>query len=152
MTLKEKIMLKQKEALKSKNKVLLNTISMLRSDMKYLEIEQGGELDDDAIFKIVQSSIKKRKQSVEQYESGDRGELADKEREEIAYLEEFLPEQLSIEEVESRVKELASTNKIEKGCGDGSKVGVLIKVVMADIKGRADGKTISDAVKRYING
>jgi uncharacterized protein len=95
---------------------------------------------------MVQKEIKKRRDSVEQFEKGGRAELAQKEKEEIVVLEEFLPQPLSTEELEKLVRETIA----ESGATSKKEMGAVIKAVQAKAAGRADGKTISGLVGKLL--
>lgn len=146
MSLKERITEDIKTYMREKDTVSLNAVRMLKSDVKNTEIDTMKELDDAGIIKVVQSGIKKRKDSAEVYVKAGRQELADKELAEIKALEKYLPEQLGEEEIEALVK-----NTVAEMEQDSRKnFGMVMKAVMAKVSGRADGKTVSEVIKRVI--
>ncbi len=146
MSLKERITEDIKTYMREKDTVSLNAVRMLKSDVKNAEIDAMKELDDAGIIKVVQSGIKKRKDSAEVYVKAGRQELADKELAEIKALEKYLPEQLGKEEIEALVK-----NTVAKMEEDSRKnFGMVMKAVMAKVSGRADGRTVSEVIKRVI--
>ncbi len=125
----------------------LSTLRLLKSAIGYILIERKSEVLSDADFvSVVQKEVKKRRDSIEQFEKGGRAELAEKEKKEIPVLEAFLPKALSPEELEQLVKasiqELGATSKKE--------MGAVIKAVQAKAAGRADGKTISGLVGKLL--
>jgi uncharacterized protein YqeY len=125
----------------------LGALRMLKSAVGYAQIEKKTETLTDADFiAVVQREVKKRRDSIEQFEKGGRPELAEIEKKEIVVLETFLPKALSPEELEQIVKatiqELGATSKKE--------LGPVIKAVQAKAAGRADGKTISGLVGRLL--
>jgi uncharacterized protein YqeY len=136
-----------KEAMLAKDAERLGALRMLKSAVGYAKIEKNTETLTDADFiAVVQREVKKRRDSIEQFEKGGRPELAEIEKKEIVVLETFLPKALSPEELEQIVKatiqELGATSKKE--------MGPVIKAVQAKAAGRADGKTISGLVGRLL--
>ena len=111
--LRKQISVSLQEALKSKNQIKTSTLRLILAALKDRDIAERskgnvGGLDDDSILKLLQSMIRQRKESIEFYEKGNRLELANKEREEIAYIVDFLPKQLSEDEVKTIVKSTIS--------------------------------------------
>lgn len=146
MSLKERIAEDIKTYLREKDTVSLNAVRMLKSDIKNAEIEAIKELDEAGIIKVVQSGIKKRRDSADVYTKANRMDLADKELAEVKALEKYLPKQLSEAEIEAIVKGTLE----ELGEGDRKKIGVILKAVTAKIQGQADNRTISEVIKRII--
>jgi uncharacterized protein YqeY len=135
-----------KAALKDKNALTLSVVRMLKSAIKYREIEVMKPLDDSSVLQVIASEIKRRRDSVEQYRAGKREDLAQKEEQEIAVLQKYLPEQLSTEELKAKVD--AAIQKVgAKGPKD---MGAVMKAVMPEVQGRAEGKAISDMVKQRL--
>ena len=131
----------------SKDADRLSALRMLKSSVGYAQIERKTEnLSEPDFIAVVQKEVKKRRDSIEQFEKGGRPELADKEKKEITVLETFLPKALSADELEQLVKttisELGATNKKE--------MGPVIKAVQAKAVGRAEGKTISALVGKLL--
>src|SRR2546430_8721959 len=136
-----------KAAMLAKDADRLSTLRLLKSAVGYAQIEKKTETLSDADFlSVVQREVKKRRDSIEQFEKGGRPELAEKEGKEILILETFLPKALSSEELEQMVKatiqELGATSKKE--------MGPVIKAVQAKAAGRADGKSISTLVGKLL--
>ena len=146
MSLKERIAEDIKTYLREKDTVSLNAVRMLKSDIKNAEIEAIKELDEAGIIKVVQSGIKKRRDSADVYAKANRQDLADKELAEVKALEKYLPKQLSEAEIEAIVK--GTIEEMEEG--DRKKIGVILKAVTAKIPGQADNRTISEVIKRII--
>lgn len=147
MSLLERIQQELKSAMLKKEAERLSTLRLLKSAIGYAQIERKTDnLSDGDIVAVVQKEIKKRRDSVEQFDKGGRPELAEKERREIAVLETFLPQQFPAEELEqlvrSTIQELGATTKKD--------MGPVIKAVQAKAAGRADGKTISTLVARLL--
>lgn len=126
----------------------LGTLRMLKSTLGYVAIERKTELLPDADFiSIVQKEVKKRRDSIEQFEGGGRPELAAKEKVELAILETYLPQALPPEELEALVK----TCILEAGATSKKDMGQVIRAVQARAAGRAEGKVISQLVGRLLN-
>ncbi|NRB75520.1 MAG: GatB/YqeY domain-containing protein [Verrucomicrobiales bacterium] len=134
-----------KTAMREKNTVALNTVRMLKSAIKNAAIEKGGadaELTDTEVMAVVRKEVKKRQDSIEQYEAAGRDELADQEKAEIEVLNGYLPEPLSEEEIASIVEAAIA----EVGATSRKEMGQVMKIVQEKTAGRADGKTLSQAV------
>jgi uncharacterized protein YqeY len=131
-----------KNAMLAKDAGRLGALRMLKSAVGYAQIEKKTEPLSDADFiAVVQREVKKRRDSIEQFEKGGRPELAEIEKKEIVVLETFLPEELE-QMVKATIQELGATSKKE--------MGPVIKAVQAKAAGRADGKTISGLVGRLL--
>ena len=147
MSLKERITSDMTAAMKSKDASRLSTLRMVKAAVQNREIEKGGELSEEELTKALQSLVKQRRDSVEQYEKAGRAELAEKERAEIAVIEEYLPRAASREEIEQAVAEAIA----ETGASTMKEMGAVMKAALARLAGRnADGKAVSDAVKRSL--
>jgi uncharacterized protein YqeY len=147
MSLQERISQEIKAAMLARDADRLSALRMLKSAMGYVQIEKKTEaLADADVVAIVQKEVKKRRDSVEQFEKGGRAELAAKEKAEIVVLETFLPKAMPPEELESLVRatiqELGATGKKD--------MGTVIKAVQAKAAGRSDGKTISTLVGKLL--
>ncbi|HTI99628.1 MAG TPA: GatB/YqeY domain-containing protein [Dongiaceae bacterium] len=147
MTLSEKLSAEIKAAMLARNADRLGALRLLKSALGYVQIEKKTDTLSDADFMaVVQKEVKKRRDSVEQYEKGGRPELAAKETAEIAVLEIFLPKALTPEELEALVKAAIQ----ETGATSKKDMGAVMKVVQAKAAGRADGKTISGLVSKLL--
>ncbi len=104
MNLKESLLSDMKEALKARNSLTLNTIRGLISEIKNQEIDLRRELDDDEIISLVSTQIKKRKEAAALFDKGGRGDLSEKESQEMVILQEYLPEQVSEGDLKKRIK------------------------------------------------
>ena len=145
--LKEKIQQDVKDALKSGNSKKRMVLGMVLSAIKIKEIEKHSELTDDEVMAVISSEIKKRKDSVVQYEKGGRPELAEGEKQEIDMLMVYMPEQMSEEDVRKEVKKTIA----ETGVKDVKEIGKIIGAVMAKIKGKAEGQLVSRLVKEELS-
>lgn len=146
MALKEKIDSDVKEALKSGAKDKLSTLRMLNAALKNKQIDKRRPLTEEEVVETVRSLIKQRKDSIEQFAKGGRQDLVDKETAEVTYLEAYLPKQLSREELESMVRD-AVTQSGAQGAKD---MGKVMKMLIPALGGRADGKLVSELVKRAL--
>jgi uncharacterized protein len=147
MTLQERLGQEIKSAMLARDAERLGALRMLKSTIGYILIEKKTESLSDADFvSVVQKEVKKRRDSIEQFEKGGRPELATKEKQEIAVLESFLPQQLSADELEKIVRDAIA----ETGATSKKEMGPVIKAVQAKAAGRADGKTISQLVGKFL--
>ena len=147
MSLKERITQDMTAAMKAKEAGRLSTLRMVKAAVQNREIEKGGGLTDEELTKALQSLVKQRRDSVEQYEKAGRAELADKERAEIAVIEEYLPRAASREEIERAVSEAIA----ETGAASMKEMGAVMKAAQARLVGRnADGRTVSEVVKSKL--
>lgn len=147
MTLQERLPQEIKAAMLARDAERLSTLRLLKSAVGYALIERKtGNLSDADFVSIVQREVKKRRDSIEQFEKGGRPELAEKEKKEIVILETFLPKAFSPEELEQLVKATIQ----ETGATSKKEMGAVIKAVQAKAAGRADGKTISGLVGKLL--
>jgi hypothetical protein len=148
MTLRERLDADMKTAMKAKDELRLNVVRGVKSAIKYREVE--GEkaivLDEAGILQVLGSEIKKRRDSVEQYRAGHREDLATKEEAEIAVLQGYLPAQLSPEELGRKVAEAIA----KVGAQGPRDMGAVMKALMPEVQGRADGKLVSELVKQRL--
>ncbi len=146
MTLKEQLNNAMNAAMKARDNLRLSAVRMVRAAIKNREIDTRTELDDQAVIDIIATLVKQRRESIRMYREGNRPELAEKEELEIAVLLEFLPAQLSPEDIESLIRQ-----KIQDLAASGAKdMGRVMKAVSPLTAGKADGKFVSDAVRRLL--
>ena len=147
MSLKDQITEDMKSAMKAGEKDRLKVVRLIRAAIKQIEIDTREELDDAAVLTVLTKMVKQRRDSVEQFEKGDREDLAAIERAEIVVLNDYLPEQLSAEELAAVVDEVIQATGAE-GIRDMGKVMGQIK---AKASGRADMGAVSATVKERLN-
>jgi uncharacterized protein YqeY len=148
MALKEQLDADLKTAMRDKDALRLSVVRMLKSAVKYREIELMKPLDDAGVLAVIASLVKQRRDSVEQYRAGNRPDLVAKEEAEIAILHGWLPQQLSADELRAKVDEaIAKTNA--QGPKD---MGAVMKALMPEVQGKAEGKAVSDMVKARLTG
>lgn len=147
MTLIEKITAELKASMLAKDADRTGALRMLKSAIGYVQIEKKIEpLPDAETLAVIQKEAKKRRDAIAEYERGGRAELAAKEAAELKVLEEFLPKQLSAEELEALVKAAIA----EVGATSKKDMGTVMKAAQAKAAGRADGKTLSGVVNRLL--
>lgn len=147
MSVKEQILLDIKEAMKAKDIFKRDTLRLLSSSLKQVEVDERIELSDERVFQILQSEIKKRNDAVEQYTKGGRDELAKKESEEALIIASYLPKQLSDDEIMQSLKVFAK----EISVSEVKDLGKLIAYAREKLGASADGKRISQAAKEILS-
>ena len=146
MSLRDQIPEDLKTALRGKKSLDLSVLRMLQAAIKNREIDNKGELDDEEIVQVVSSEIKKRRDAIEEFTKVSREDAAEAEQLEINVLMKYMPEQLSEEEVASKVQELVAGS----GAAGLKDLGIAMKVVMPALKGKADGKLINKYVREQL--
>ena len=147
MSLKDTFMEEMKAAMKEKDELKKNVVTMVRSAIKQYEVDNRVELDDEGVLEIIAKEVKKRRDAVPEYEKSGRTELLENLNKEIAYLAKYLPEQLSVE----AVREIVANTIQEIGAAGMKDMGKVMSAVIAKTKGRADGKVINGIVKELLN-
>jgi len=147
MSLKDTFMEEMKAAMKEKDELKKNVVTMVRSAIKQYEVDNRVELDDEGVLEIIAKEVKKRRDAVPEYEKSGRAELLENLNKEIAYLAKYLPEQLS----EDAVREIVASTIQEIGAAGMKDMGKVMSAVIAKTKGRADGKVINGIVKELLN-
>lgn len=133
-------------ATKEKNVSKMDILKMALATLKNEEIAQGKELTDEGVEKVLRKEVKKIEDSIEQFGQMGREDLVTKEKEQLGYLEEYLPELMSEEEVEKIVK-----GKIEEVGAQGmSDMGKVMGIVMKEISGKADGNLVKQIVQKHL--
>ena len=147
MSLRDRLTEDLKLAMKARDQLRMDVIRMIKAAVLNKEVEMKKDLDDAEMSRIMTTMIKQRKESVEQYEKGQRAELAAKERQEISIIESYLPKALSAEELERIVETVIR----ETGAGSAKDMGAVMKTVMARLAGQpVDGKHVSDLVRSKL--
>ncbi len=147
MNIQDQLLEAMKVAMKAKDSLRLSTIRLARTALKNAEIAARQELDAAAAIKILSTLVKQRREAAEAYRD-TRPELAEKEELEVVILQEFLPSQLS----ESEVEELVVKAIAESGASSMRDMGAVMKLVTAQTTGCADGKLVSELVKKKLAG
>ena len=146
MSLKEQLTTAMKDAMRAKQSERLGTLRMLLSAIKNKEIEKREEVDDAVVIDVLSSFVKQRREAADVYRKNDRSDMADTEEIELAIAQEFLPAQLSEEEVSSLVDEVVA----ELAAESMKDMGQVMKVLTEKTKGRADGKLVSNLVRAKL--
>ncbi|MGD2278624.1 MAG: GatB/YqeY domain-containing protein [Candidatus Omnitrophota bacterium] len=137
-----------KQALKAGEKIKISSLRLLINEIKNKKIADRTEkLEDEKVIGVIQKMAKQRKDSIEQFKKGNREDLAKKETEELAILEEYLPEQMSEDELTGIVAESIKA----VGATSMKEMGGVMKEVMGRVQGQADGKTVSELVKKLLS-
>ena len=148
MSLNEKIVSDLTAAMKAKDADRLSTLRMVKANLMNRKIEKGSELTDEEVTKALQSLVKQRRDSIEQYKNAGRTELAEKEAAEIKVIEDYLPQAASAEEIDAAVASAIT----ETGALSMKDMGSVMKAAMAKLAGKsADGKAVSEAVKSKLS-
>ncbi len=137
-----------KTAMKSGDKVTVNVLRMLKSDLKYKHIELGCDLTEDDGLAVLSSAVKKRLDALESFEKGGRDDLVAKEKAEWEVLKRYLPEQLSDAELEEIVTEVIA----ETDASTPADFGLVMKNIMPRVKGRVDGRKVNEFVRNKLSG
>lgn len=145
--LKEQLLNDFKNSMKEKNDLRKNVIQMARAAILQFEKDNAVQLEDDKIVEIIAKEVKKRKDAIPDYEKSGKVEMLADLKKEIEILTEYLPKQLTVEEVEEIVKGIIA----ETGAADIKAMGNVMKLAKEKIGPASDGKTISDIVKKLLS-
>ncbi len=146
MALQEQLMADMKEAMKAKDKIRLETIRGLRAQLKNAEIDKGRPLSEEEEIQVLMSAVKKRKESIEQFRAVNRLDRAAEEEQELKIIQQYLPEQMSEEEITRLVDQVIQ----EVGASSPRDIGKVMGKIMPQVKGRADGKLVQSIVKKKL--
>jgi len=147
MNLKETLLSDMKGALKARDSLKLITIRGLISEIKNREIDVGHDLVDDEIISIILTQVKKRKEAAIFFDKGGRKDLLEKENQEKKILQEYLPEQVSVNDLKQRIQEVI----LELEIIDIKDLGKIMKTIIPEFKGRADNEQIKNLVTECLN-
>ncbi len=148
MGLEQNIMADMKDAMKAKNEAALRSLRAVKAAIIIAKTAEGanGELKEEDEVKLLQKLVKQRKDSLEIFEKQNRPDLAEKEKEEIAVIEKFLPKQMSAEELREAITAIIK----ETGASSAADMGKVMGAASKQLAGKADGKTISGIVKELL--
>lgn len=147
MSLFEKLTEDMKIAMKAGEKERLSAIRLLRGSLKYESIDKKKELSEDEEIAVLASAAKKRRESIEAYSNAGREDLAEKERNELQIIQSYLPQQLSIDDIEKIVNQAIEQTNAQTM----KDIGKVMPIIMQQAKGRADGKLINEIVKKKLS-
>jgi len=147
MTFKEKVDQGMIAAARTKDKIRLSALRMIKNGLHNREIDLKGEIGEAEFLQLLSAMVKQRRDSIEQFERGGRTDLVEKEQAELAVIQEFLPAQMSEAEVAALIDEAIR----ETGAAGVRDMGKVMKVLMPKVSGRADGKAVGDQVKARLS-
>lgn len=147
MSLKEKILADIKSAMLEKNRDKRDALRLISSAIKQVEVDKRVELSDQDIIKLIQKMVKQRRDSIEQFISGGREDLANKEKQEIEFISIYLPQQLSDFELEAKVKDIV----LQVNATTMKDIGRVMGVASKELDGLAEGARISKIVKQLLS-
>lgn len=147
MSLKIRLQDAVKDAMRAREKERLGVVRLVMAAIKQREVDERIDLNDEQVLAVLDKMLKQRRESIAQYESAGRQELADKEAYEITVIQEFMPEQLSDAEIESLIKDAISST----GASSMKDMGKLMGVLQSQLKGRADMSAVSAKIKAQLS-
>lgn len=148
MSLKKKLKSDLKEALRNRDEVRKRTIRMALAAVTYVEVDQKKELDDSDILAVLLKEAKQRQESIEEFRKGDRDDLVAEQEAELTVLQGYLPQQLPREEIVTRAK--ATIEQL--GATSIGQMGPVMKALMQELRGQADGKLVNQVVRELLSG
>ncbi len=147
MDIKDRLNNDLKTAMKSGDRAATETLRGLKSAIKYAEIEAGHDLNNEEAMDVIIKQAKQRRDSITQFESAGRTDLVEKETSELALIEKYLPAKLTDDEIEKVVQDVIA----ELGVTDMKGMGQVMQRSMAELKGQADGKVVSQIVRKNLS-
>ncbi len=147
MALKNRLEAEMRSAMKEKDRERLSVLRMIRSEIKNLEIQEGQPLEDEAILTLISKAAKQRREAIAQFQKGGRDDLVQQETRELQIILEYLPQQLSPDELKQLIEKAVAA----VGAKTLKDMGTVMKQVMADAGGRADGKEVQQLVRELLS-
>jgi len=147
MSLKDQINDDLKKAMKGGDKLRTQTLRLLKSAVRYAEIEIRADLDDPGVLAVIAKQAKQRRESIVEFQKGGRTDLVEQESAELVILESYLPAQLSEAEIRAKVEAVIA----QLGITDVKGLGQVMKQVMAELQGLADGKVVNQIVRQLLS-
>jgi len=151
MTFLERVDADLKDAMRAKDATKLGVLRMLKSALKYAAIaksDAGADLSDAEAAQVIRKQVKQRQDSIESFEKGGRAELAEKEKQEVSILNQYLPQPMDSAEISKLVREAIA----ETGATSRAQMGAVMKALQTKVAGRVDGKALSVEVQRQLGG
>lgn len=145
-TFKDTIQADLADAMRNREEIRKSALRMLIAAIKNAEIDQGKPLGDDAVIAVIQKQVKQRRESILEFEKGNRMDLVERERAEETVLQAYLPEQAGPEEIEAAVRKVIA----ETGASGPRDIGKVMPVLTRQFAGRADGRAINEVVRRLL--
>lgn len=146
MALKERLMDDLKVAMREKDQLRKSVVTMIRAAVKQVEVDNRVELDDESIVEIITKQVKQQRDAIEEFAKGGREDLVDSAKAEIEIMLDYLPKQLTEEEITEIVSQVVN----EVGANSPKDMGKVMSALMPKIKGRADGKVVNKIVKQFL--
>jgi uncharacterized protein YqeY len=144
--LEERLIADVKTAMKAGNKAAVETLRMLRAQIKDVRIDKREELNENDVVQVISTAAKRRKESIKLFEEGRREDLVRKEQKELEIILAYLPEQLS----QDKLKEIIGQKIEELNVSSEKDVGLVMKAIMPEVKGKADGKVIQQMARELL--
>jgi uncharacterized protein len=135
-----------KDAMRANDEMRKQTVRMVLSAVKFAEVEKGARLDDASVIAVIQKEIKSRAEAMQDAQKAGRQDLSEKAQTEVNYLQTFLPQQLTTEELDALAREAVQ----ETGASSPADMGRVMKAIMQKVQGRASGDQVSQAVRRLL--
>ncbi|HEY8541776.1 MAG TPA: GatB/YqeY domain-containing protein [Pseudothermotoga sp.] len=148
MSLKEKLSEDLKQAMKARDETKIRTIRLLIAAIKNFEVEKLGQATDDDVLQIMSKEVKKRLESIEMYRQAKREDLAIEEENELKIIKSYMPEQMG----EDQIRELAKKLIQQYNLSSPKDIGTVMKLIMPQVKGKADGKLVNKIVQELLGG
>jgi len=146
MSLKEKLLEDMKAAMKDRDTIRKNAIQMVRSAVLQVEKDKRITLSDDGVIEVIAKEVKKRRDSLPEYEKSGRQDLIDNLKAEIDILSQYLPQPLTEEEIATIVRQAIQ----ETGANSAKDIGKVMQAVLPKVKGRADGKKVNEIARKIL--
>ena len=147
MDVEKEIATEMVAAAKAKDKGKLSALRMIKAALHNKVIDFKGKLKEEDVLQVLSSMVKQRRDSIEQFKSGDRADLVEKEERELEIIQGFMPEQLSPEDIEREIEKAIA----EAGAASIRDMGKVMKILMPLLTGKADGKAVSELVKKALS-
>ncbi len=147
MDVEKEIATEMVAAAKAKDKGKLSALRMIKAALHNKVIDFKGKLKEEDVLQVLSSMVKQRRDSIEQFKSGDRADLVEKEERELEIIQGFMPEQLSPEDIEREIEKAIA----EAGAASIRDMGKVMKILMPLLMGKADGKAVSELVKKALS-
>lgn len=148
MSLKEKLSEDLKQAMKAKDETRVRTIRLLIAAIKNFEVEKMAQATDEDVLQVMSKEVKKRLESIEMYRQAKREDLAAEEEKELKIIKSYMPEQMSEEQIRDIAKKLIEQHNLSSP----KDVGTAMKLIMPQLKGKADGKLVNRIVQELLGG
>jgi hypothetical protein len=147
MSLKERLMSDLKDAMREGDQIRKDAIRMIRADIKNREIERQEEITDEEIIEIISQEVKRRREAIEMFEKAGRDDLVNKEKAQLEVILSYRPEQLSREEIEEVVQNIAD----DMNATSMRQMGPVMGRAMSKLKGRADGHVVNEVAREILS-